>query len=208
MGILFVFNSILLGIGLAADAFSVSVADAIGDPKMRRSRRLLIAGTFAAFQFLMPMIGWACVRWIAGVFSRIQPSFPWIALILLCLIGGKMLIEAIHGDGKNETAENACNEASSEETADSAALSFGGLMLQGIATSIDALSVGFTIEEYGVKQASLSALIIGAVTFLICMLGLLLGRKIGRRLAGRAGIIGGLILIGIGIEIFVRGVFF
>ena len=85
----------------------------------------------------------------------------------------------------------------------------GALMLfgQGVATSIDALSVGFTIAEYRALEAFGSSVIIAVVTFFICMGGLLFGRKFGEKLAGRATILGGLILIGIGAEIFIRGVF-
>jgi len=217
MGILFVFNSVLLGVGLAADAFSVSVADAIAEPGMKKGRMTLIAGVFALFQFLMPMAGWACVKWIAGVLTWVQPYFPWIALILLCFIGGKMLIEGIRGGdgGKTDDGDNGTRTEGKEDDAERTGdgektaikmLTGAALLVQGIATSIDALSVGFTIEQYGFGQAAVSALIIGGVTFLICIMGLLLGRKVGERLAGRAGILGGMILIGIGIEILVRGV--
>ena len=111
----------------------------------------------------------------------------------LLYIGGKMLIETIF---KKEEAEKASE------------LSFGALIVQGVATSIDALSVGFTISEYKLPMALLSSLIIGIVTFAICFGGLKLGKKIGTKLSGFAGILGGIILVGIGIEIFVKGVFF
>ena len=183
---LWLLNSVFLGVGLAMDAFSVSLANGLHEPGMRRSRICLIAGTFGAFQTLMPLIGWFMVTALLSVFKAFEPFIPWVALILLLLIGGKMLTEGI----KN-----------SEET-EKPAVSFGALLLQGIATSIDALSVGFTIAEYSLAKALISALIIGTVTFLICMAGVLLGRKIGTRLAGKASILGGVILIAIGIEIF------
>ncbi|WP_044932785.1 manganese efflux pump MntP [Butyrivibrio sp. AC2005] len=186
-------NSILLGVGLAMDAFSVSIANAIADPDMSNKRKNAIAGTFAGFQFLMPMIGWICVHTIATLFTQFQTFIPWIALILLAYIGGKMLIEGI-------------KEQKSDEPIEKEPLTFKLLMVQGIATAIDALSVGFTISEYKTFEALLSALIIGAVTFIICRIGLHLGRKVGLKLAGRATIVGGVILIGIGIEIFVKGI--
>ena len=187
----FVINSILLGVGLAMDAFSVSMANGLNAPKMPRSMRRIIPLTFAVFQFLMPMIGWFCVRSIAEVFISFQQAVPWIALVLLLFIGGKMLIEGICG-GDAEHAD--------------VALKPGALLVQGVATSIDALSVGFTIEQYRVSRALAASLIIGGVTFVICSCGLRMGQRFGTRLAGKASILGGLILIAIGIEIFITGI--
>lgn len=192
MGILFFANSVLLGVGLAMDAFSVSLANGLNDPKMSKKRRLIIAGTFAFFQFAMPMIGWGCVHRIADRFKDFQKVIPFIALGLLLFIGGKMLIEAFRG---------------TEETS-SGRLSAGDLGLQGIATSIDALSVGFTIAGQGFISALVCCIIIAAVTLAICLAGLELGRKWGMKLAGKATALGGVILIGIGLEIFIKGVFF
>ncbi|MBO4363420.1 MAG: manganese efflux pump [Clostridia bacterium] len=192
----FLVNSILLGVGLAMDAFSVSLANGLNAPKMSRGMRIAIPVTFAAFQFLMPLIGWFCVRKIAEAFKAFQPVIPWIALALLLFIGGKMLIEGIR-DNKNKAGDE------NEETG--AVLKPGTLMVQGVATSIDALSVGFTIEEYGFLKALSVCLIIGGVTLVICILGLFLGRRFGTKLAGKASILGGIILIAIGIEIFVTG---
>ena len=148
-GISFLINSILFGVALAMDAFSVSVAAGLANPGMRKSRMATIAGTFCFFQIAMPLIGWLCVRTVAG--------------------GGE-------------------------------------LIAQGVATSIDALSVGFAIEDLPWQAALTEALIIGAVTFAICMGGLRLGRSLGEKLAGKAGIVGGVILIVIGLEIFIKGV--
>lgn len=190
--IVFVLNSILLGIGLAMDAFSVSIANSLNEPNMKHGKMCGIAGTFAGFQFLMPMTGWFCVHTIANLFQSFQKFIPWIALILLAYIGGKMLYDGIRGQGGEEVA----------------AVSFGALMIQGVATSIDALSVGFTISGYNTKMALAASVIIAVVTFFICMGGLLIGRTVGNRLNGKASVLGGLILIGIGLEIFIKGVFF
>jgi putative Mn2+ efflux pump MntP len=192
LGFAFFLNSALFGVGLAMDAFSVSVANALAEPDMRHGRRLGIAGTFALFQILMPLIGWLCVRSVAERFTAFQRFIPWIALVLLLYIGGSMLFEGLRGRDKEENT--------------AARLSLGGLMLQGVATSIDALSVGFTIEEYPFGAALIEALIIGAVTLAICLFGLFLGRKAGARLSSKAPILGGAILIFIGLEIFLRGV--
>lgn len=187
----FFLNSALLGVGLAMDAFSVSLANGLHDPKMGRGTMAKIAGTFALFQAVMPMAGWVCVHTIVEMFSSFETFIPWIALALLGYIGGKMLVEGIKG----------------EETEEAAELSAGALFMQGIATSIDALSVGFTISEYGWLMALVCALIIAVVTFFICTAGLSLGKKFGTRLSGKASILGGVILIGIGLEIFITGVF-
>lgn len=185
-------NSVLLGVGLAMDAFSVSLANGLNDSKMKTGRMSMIAGVFAFFQALMPMTGWTCVHTILQYFQMFEKMIPWIALILLCFIGGKMLLEGI----KKEEAE-------SEE----AAIGFGALLVQGVATSIDALSVGFTIAEYGWLMALVCALIIAAVTFVICMGGLQIGKKFGTKLSNKASVLGGVILILIGLEIFITGVF-
>ena len=186
--LLFILNSILFGIGLAMDAFSVSVAKGLRNPHMHTSRRMIIAGTFGCFQTVMPLLGWFCVHSIAEAFQAFQPYIPWIALVLLAFIGGKMIWEGLHDQSEAESLQG------------------GALFIQGIATSIDALSVGFTIAEYELIFAVTESLIIGIVTFGLCLAGLLLGGRIGSRISGKAGIVGGIILILIGTEIFVTGI--
>lgn len=188
---MFVLNSILLGVGLAMDAFSVSMANGLNEPKMGRGKMCGIAGVFAGFQFAMPMIGWICVHTIVQYFKIFEKFIPWIALLLLGFIGGKMLIEGIENKGSDD-----------EETG----LGVGALLVQGVATSIDALSVGFTITEYGWLMAFAASLIIAAVTFVICIAGLRIGKTFGTKLSNKAQILGGVILLGIGIEIFVTGI--
>ena len=187
----FFFNSILLGIGLAMDAFSVSMANGLNEPAMKKNRMSLIAGVFAFFQFLMPMIGWICVHTIVQYFQMFEKFIPWIALFLLLYIGGSMLIEGIKGEEEEELK----------------GVGFKALLIQGIATSIDALSVGFTIVDYGFLMAFVCSVIIAVVTFFICMGGLQIGKTVGTKLSNKAAILGGVILIFIGIEIFVTGVF-
>ncbi|MCR4735136.1 MAG: manganese efflux pump MntP family protein [Treponema sp.] len=190
---MFFINSILLGVGLAMDAFSVSMANGLNESKMKKGRMCLIAGTYAFFQFAMPMIGWICVHTIVEYFNKFELFIPWIALILLLFIGGKMIIESI----KCPNEEEEC-----------AKLGITTLLLQGVATSIDALSVGFTIADYGTLMALLASLIIAAVTFVICIAGIIIGKKAGNHLSNKASILGGIILIAIGIEIFIKGLFF
>ena len=185
---LFIFNSILFGVGLAADAFSVSVANGLNEPDPPLSRCLVIAGTFAVFQTVMPLLGWFCVHSIAEAFRAFQPFIPWIALALLAVIGGKMIREGLHEQDEKRSLKGSA------------------LLIQGIATSIDALSVGFTIAEYSLLSALAESLIIGAVTFGICLAGVRLGGKIGKRFSGKASVAGGIILILIGIEILLTGI--
>jgi len=187
-GFVFFFNSVLLGVGLAMDAFSVSLANGLNEPCMRRRRMCLIAGVFSFFQALMPMLGWICVHTIVQYFQSFEKLIPLTALALLGYIGVSMIRESLHRD---------------EADICSGGVGFAALMVQGVATSIDALSVGFTIADYDLPSALLAAGIIAAVTFVICMGGLVIGRKAGTKLAGKAGILGGMILIFIGLEIFI-----
>ncbi|MDD6082064.1 MAG: manganese efflux pump MntP family protein [Oscillospiraceae bacterium] len=189
---MFFFNSVLLGVGLAMDAFSVSLANGLNEPDMKRSKICGIAGTFGFFQALMPVIGWICVHTVVQYFSAFEKLIPWIALVLLLFIGGKMLIEGI----KNE-----------EEESEKSGVGFGALMVQGIATSIDALSVGFTISDYNLPMALVCAAVIAVVTFIISIAGLFIGRKFGTKLSNKAAILGGSILVFIGLEIWIKGIF-
>ena len=186
---LFILNSILFGIGLAMDAFSVSVANGLNDPDMPTPRLVTIAGTFGLFQTAMPLLGWFCVHTIAETFRACQRYIPWVALALLLYIGGKMILEGIRNRGEEKES-----------------LRGSALFLQGVATSIDALSVGFTIAEYTFVFALTESLIIGGVTFGLCAAGIKLGGKVGEKLSGKAAVVGGIILVLIGLEIFVTGV--
>ncbi len=188
---MFFFNSVLLGVGLAMDAFSVSMANGLNEPKMSKGKMCGVAGVFSAFQAIMPMTGWVCVHTLVQYFTKFEKFIPWIALVLLLYIGGKMLIEGIRNKG---------------EITEKQGLGFGVLLVQGIATSIDALSVGFTIAEYDWIMALTASLIIAAVTFVICTAGLVIGKKFGTKLSNKADILGGVILIAIGLEIFITGI--
>lgn len=189
--LLFFVNSAMLGVGLAMDAFSVSLANGLNEPNMSKKKLCGIAAVFAFFQAAMPMIGWICVHTILQYFNAFEGWIPWIALILLLYIGGKMLIEGIkNNDGEVEKPE----------------VGFAALMVQGVATSIDALSVGFTIAEYGLLMAIVCAVIIAVITFFICVGGLVIGKKFGTKLSNKASILGGVILMIIGLEIFITGV--
>lgn len=188
-----VLQSMAMGVALAMDAFSVSMANGLNHPQLKRNKICIIAGTFAGFQFVMPMIGWFCVTTIKEIFSVFEKFIPWIALLLLVVIGGKMLIEGIRNEEEEEENEQ---------------LGFKLLFVQGIATSIDALSTGFTTSEYNLVEALASSLIIAVVTFVICVAGVLIGKRFGVKLANKAQLLGGTILIIIGLKIWIEGVFF
>ena len=190
--LMFFVNSVLLGVGLAMDAFSVSMANGLNEPNMKRSRMAAMASVFGSFQFLMPMIGWLCVHTIVQYFNAFEKCIPWIALILLLYIGGKMLIEGIRGNEDDEQT----------------GVGAFALFIQGVATSIDALSVGFTIADYDLIMALVCSIIIAIVTFFICITGVKIGKTFGTRLASKSQILGGMILIAIGLEIFIKGIFF
>ena len=192
MGILFFVNSIALGVALAMDAFSVSLANGLHEPQMENKRMNLIAGVFAFFQAAMPLIGWFCVHTILTIFSAFEKIVPWIGFGLLMYIGGKMILEGFEQKSQKE-------EAPVEKT-----VSNRELFVQGIATSIDALSVGFTIAEYGFVMALVCAIIIGIVTFFISHMGLRIGKKVGTYLSYRASFLGGTILIIIGLEVLIK----
>lgn len=182
-------NSVLLGFGLAMDAFSVSLVNGLREPDMPKGRMAQIAGVFGGFQLLMPMIGWICVRTILEIFQSLTKYIPWVAFGLLLFIGGKMVVEGIRNREEQEAEQ----------------IGAGGLLMQGVATSIDALSVGLTMTDLNWIQALAESTLIGIVTFGICMGGILIGRKAGTKLSNKAGILGGLVLIAIGVKILVSG---
>ena len=155
----FLLNNTMLGVGLAMDAFSVSMANGLSEPTMKKGKMYGMAGVFAVFQGVMPFLGWLCVHTIVQYFTAFEKWIPWIALILLGYIGGKMIFEGRHeGDDTQQAKTVGATE----------------IIIQGIATSIDALSVGFTIAEYNWGMMFLAVFVIAAVTFVICAAGVML----------------------------------
>ena len=193
LSFIFFINSIGLGIALAMDAFSVSLANGMNEPCMKRKKMFFVAGVFGVFQGVMPLIGWGLVHSIASAFSVVEKFIPWIALVLLSFLGIKMIVEAVKG----------CDEEE-EECCKKQGLTL--ILVQGIATSIDALSVGVTTSDYNFFNAGLSSLIIAVITFAICYVGIILGKKFGTKFSKNAAILGGVILVLIGIEIFITGI--
>ena len=187
MNIQFFINSSLLGVGVAMDAYSVSIAKGLNDPQMTKRKLLSVSGLFSFFQAIMPLIGWFCIHSVLKRFSVIAEVVPWVAFVLLLFFGGQMIYEG--AKSKNEHTKKILN--------------IGGWVIQAIATSIDALSVGFTIASYNLLMAVISSMIIFLIAFIICVIGFFIGKKFGSVLSNKATIFGGVILIIIGIEILI-----
>ena len=192
MDFTFFAQSALMGVGLAMDAFSVSLANGLHEPTMSKRKTALIAGTFGLFQWAMPLIGWLLVKTVVQWFSSAEKIIPFLALALLGFIGVKMIVEGVIGGNADEPVKTG----------------IASLLVQGVATSVDALSVGFAIESYAFSEAFVYSAIIAVVTFIICVIGVFSGKKFGMRFKGKATIAGGIILVLIGLEIFIKGVFF
>ena len=193
----FILESVLLGIGLAMDAFSVSVANGLSHPKISFGKACGMAGCYGVFQCLMPLLGWTLVHVALEYFTILEGLIPYIALLLLGYLGFRMIQE-----GVQERKEKDQEEAASPKD-----LTFGTLILQGVATSIDALSVGVVIADRSFSEAAMTSGIIGVVTFFLCGIGVFLGKKVGAKLKGIAPIIGGVILVLIGINILITHLF-
>ena len=186
------FELFLIGIGLSMDAFAVAICQGLSMTRIKWGHALTVGLYFGGFQALMPLLGWVLGSQFSGY---IQQYDHWVAFILLLLIGGNMIREALSGE-----------EDEAEDAAAGGGPDHKKLFLMAIATSIDALSVGFTISEYGWFMALVCSLIVAIVTFFICEAGLAIGKKFGTKLSGKASVLGGVILIGIGLEIFISGI--
>lgn len=183
----------LLALGLSADAFAVSVTNGICSKKVTKKDAVLTALTFGFFQALMPVLGFILGNTFSDFVSRFQ---HWIALLLLGAIGVNMLSEVIK-DWKNP--ELACPVIN--------IFSAKNLIMQGVATSIDALAAGISLAVLDINIFA-SALIIGMITFFICLIGVEIGKRFGSMLGLRARLVGGIILIALGLKIFIENQFF
>ncbi len=197
-----IISVILCGLSLAMDAFAVSVCDGMVYRGLTKPKAVSIPLTFGFFQAFMPIIGF-----YVGLFciEYIQAFDHWIALILLCVIGGKMIFDGIKEIRSDGTEVNA-------EKSSSASYSYPTVLVQGVATSIDALAVGFSLNAMleGIEAVQLwawiSVSVIGVITFAISLAGLLIGIKFGKifqKKASVATIIGGAVLVLIGVKIVV-----
>lgn len=194
---IWIVTAIGLGAGLAMDACAASMSNGLSEPYMKRKKSFLIAGLFGFFQILMPILGYLTITLLSSTlgdsFSKVFGYFmPWIALILLLFLGIKTIVEGVQEGKENETIE-------SKKVKN---ITFGYLLLQAVATSIDALSVGIIYGNVKPLEAYLTFAIVGLVTFGICIAAVYIGKKFGTLFANKATIAGGIILIGIGLEIF------
>ena len=189
----FIFNSLLFGVGLAMDSFSVSIGNALKHPDMKPYEKNVCSATFGFFQGAMPLLGWVLVNAAFHVFSFIRNIVPYVALILLLYIGINMIREGY--------------QLSHDDDYERSPYNFGELMLQAVATSIDALSVGLVLSEYSFIQMLECSVIIAVVTFLMCILATHIGKALENKLKNRSLYVGGAILIFIGLEIFIKNVF-
>ncbi len=190
MGIL---EIILTAVGLAMDAFAVSICRGLKMKRINYSHALVIALLFGGFQALMPLIGY-----LLGINfqSFIEPVDHWIAFVLLAFIGGKMLLDAF----KKDDGEEKCDSCDGSDK-----LNIKELVVMAIATSIDALAVGITMSclELSVHISAALALI-GVITLVICFAGVIIGHVFGSKFNNKAQILGGVILILIGLKILLE----
>ena len=219
MNLIFIIASILLGVGLAMDAFAISIANGISRPDAKCRYVMKVTAVYAFFQFAMPMIGWVMVHEAAKALGAFNKLVPWIALVLLAFLGGRMILEGVRcgksgaevcSDGgivKNSNAE-VCSKAAVSKASETQPAELTGmtLFMQGVATSIDALSTGFTISSYDAEAAIVCSSIIAAVTWIMCFIGMRIGAKVGELFSAHAAIVGGVILVIIGIEVFAKDV--
>lgn len=188
--------SLGLGVGLAMDACAVSMSNGMNEPNMKTGKAMGVAALFGIFQGVMPMIGWLCVSLIVEQFAKFELWIPYIALALLAIIGAKMIYDGAKSKKEQEKP---------------AKLTIAVLFVQAVATSIDALSTGFGLADIAGDvwwMALVSSCIIAVMTFALSLGGVYLGKRFGMRLGDKAQIVGGCVLIGIGLEIFITGVFF
>ncbi|MCH5323601.1 MAG: manganese efflux pump [Eubacterium sp.] len=191
-------QSVLLAVGLAMDAFAVSISNGLAMKKIVLRHAIAIAASFGIFQAVMPLLGFLLGSSFADFIAQWD---HYIALIFLGFIGGKMIYEGIQElRGKGEDKEKNGEYK----------FSFATLMFQAVATSIDALVVGvsFVAMKMTVLDMIIAILIIGGLTFVISMIGIFAGKRFGELLGSRAVIAGGIILVGIGLKVFIEHMFF
>ena len=184
------FEIFLIGVGLAMDAFAVSICKGLTMKTLRLKPAIIIAFSFGFFQGLMPAIGY----FLGSAFSKYIQSFDYIvAFALLALIGGKMIIDSFKKD----------NEASDIEASADFKLNYKELFVLSVVTSIDALAVGvtFSLENVGILYP---IIIISITTFSICLAGVIIGNAFGNKYEKKSQLLGGLILISIGLKMFIE----
>lgn len=175
---------IFIGVGLAMDAFAVSVCKGLSMKKMNWKNAIIIALYFGVFQALMPVVGYFLGSTMSGFVEKVD---HWIAFVLLAIIGGNMIKESTDDELEKRNDK----------------IDFKTMIILAIATSIDALAVGITFAFFKVNLP-LAVTLIGAITFVLSILGVLIGNKFGDKLQNKAELTGGIILIIIGLKILLE----
>lgn len=216
-----VWEVLLLGLALSMDACAVGMTNGMTNPKLKVKGALLIGGLFGFFQFLMPLIGYYITGVIASAFlSTFEKISAWVSFALLGVLGGKMIFECVRDWIKAKREKAVCQTCFSDgdevKTTEAGMrslenLSFGKLILQAIATSIDALAVGVTLQMSAITQGLVlgawgSTLTIGVTTFILSTGAVYIGKAIGDKLADKASFFGGLVLVAIGLKILLEGI--
>ncbi len=217
---------LLMGVALSMDACAVGMTDGMSDAKMPLKRILLISLFFGFFQFLMPLIGYFITGIVANAFlNTFEKISAWISFVLLAFLGGKMIYECVREWLEKRKEKEACkvcfeesdtiqtNEAGTDLTAKipPETFSIGKLLLQAIATSIDALAVGVTLQMAAISPEGLSlgvwwsTLLIGCTTFILSVIAVNVGKFIGDKLADKAEFFGGVVLVAIGLKLLLEG---
>lgn len=207
-----IFELLLVAVALSMDAFAVGMTNGMTEPKMKIGRVLLIAAFYGVFQCLMPLIGY----WTSNVFSDLIGKIaPWVSFVLLGFIGGKMIFDGVKEfvERKKEPVRVAEAEIALSEEKERVVdkkLDVKTLTLQAFATSIDALAVGVSFLALA-TQGTLclnvwwDSAIIGAITFMLSIGAVYIGKAIGDKLADKATIVGGGVLVAIGLKILIEG---
>ena len=208
-----VWEILLLAVALSMDACAVAMTNGMTDAKMPAKKALLIGVFFGFFQFLMPLIGYFITGIIANAFlDTFEKISAWISFVLLAFLGGKMLFESIKEwkEKKQTQSEHLC-ETTGACPCSKPKLTVAKLLLQAIATSIDALAVGVTLQMAAISQTGLAlgvwgaTGVIGIITLGLSFGAVYVGKAIGDKLSDKAGFLGGLVLLGIGIKILIEG---
>lgn len=211
-----IWEILLLGVALSMDACAVAMTNGMTDKKMGRGKALLIGGFFGFFQFLMPVIGYFITGVVAETFlDTFESISAWLAFGVLALLGGKMLFENVREllserkKAKYPEGVAPCGEEADEKCGK---LSLWTLFLQAVATSIDALAVGITLQMAAISSGLAlggvwgATAAIGGITFLLSVFAVYLGKWIGDRLASKAGLFGGAVLVLIGVKVLLEGI--
>lgn len=195
-----IWEILLIGVALSMDAFAASLTDGMTEPKMKIRKVLLIAGLFGLFQGLMPLIGYYCGYAFSSLVEKIA---PWLSFALLAFIGGKMIFDCV-----KEMVQKKRGVAKEEKPEKRTGM--GKLLVQAVATSLDALAVGVTLLAAETNKGlpfhvSLCALCIAVITFSLSTAAVFIGKKAGDKFADKAELLGGIILVLIGVKILVEG---